>query len=442
MSQHDMEVSIGDANTGPTWRVQFNAALQALASCSSGDSPPTTTYPLQLWADTLSGRLKQRNAANTDWFDRGPLDQDVASGVISGLVATAGGTADAITLALTPAMTALTATPIWWRATGANTSTTPTVQRDALVAKTLVKGNNLPLSLGDIPGAGAWMCSQYDATFDKEVLLNPAKAVSRSSVRQTVLSGPVNINGIASFGGATGSTTVTATGTLSVTAAGGSDAGGDNDRAAVITNPSWTGLSTNGTMYLYLDIAADGTVTTGSTALQPIYQEGGTYSTTSGQATFNIQEMIMKVGNGSAASQVYRVFVGEVTVAGGVVTAITWYALRGRYRAPLGGSAYPAAATRVTFAHNLGVPNPIAQHIMQCIATDLGFSVGESVDVGSFSSSTGTVNRALFNDRLEVGMIDNAATPYTVNRATAAFAAITRANWNYRPKVTRSWGGS
>lgn len=93
-------------------------------------------------------------------------------------VAASGGTADAVTLTLTPTQTAFAPGPTWWRATAANATATPTVKRDGLAAKTLVKGNNLPLAAGDIPGAGAWMVSQYDATLGKEVLLNPALGVT------------------------------------------------------------------------------------------------------------------------------------------------------------------------------------------------------------------------------------------------------------------------
>lgn len=178
-------------------------------------------------------------------------------------------------------------------------------------------------------------------------------AVVRGGVRQTVLSGPVDSDGLPAFGGSTGSTTVTASGTLVAAAANGYGATGAVDRVGVISNPSWTGLSTNGTMYLYLDIAANGTCTTGSTTLAPVYQEGGTYSTTSGQFTFNASEMIGKVGDGSAANQMYRVFVGQVTVSGNVVTAITWYALRGRYESPWFAVA---ASTAYARSHNIGTP--------------------------------------------------------------------------------------
>lgn len=92
------------------------------------------------------------------------------------------GTANAITAVFSPAITTFDNGPVFWRALGDNTTTTPTFQRNGLVAKTLVKGNNLPLEIGDIPGAGCWMCSMYDVTLDKEVLLNPAHSVSPSTV--------------------------------------------------------------------------------------------------------------------------------------------------------------------------------------------------------------------------------------------------------------------
>lgn len=169
-------------------------------------------------------------------------------------------------------------------------------------------------------------------------------------VRQTVLSGPVDTSGFSAFGGSTGSTTVTASGALVVTAANGFDAYGPVNRIGQITNPSWTGITASGP--LYIDIAADGTCTTGSTTLFPVYQWGGSYSTTNGQFNFNIQEMTGKVGDGSTATQVYRVFVGEVTVSGGVVTAITWYALQGRYNS---SRFSVAASTSYSKSHKLGV---------------------------------------------------------------------------------------
>lgn len=93
--------------------------------------------------------------------------------------ATAAGTANALTADFSPDYTAWTdGMPLYVRAASANTSTTPTIAIDSLAAKTIVKGNGLPLAAGDIVGAGHWLELQYDATLDKVVLQNPATGVS------------------------------------------------------------------------------------------------------------------------------------------------------------------------------------------------------------------------------------------------------------------------
>lgn len=71
MSQHDMNV---DNGAGVAVRADLNNALKALASQSSGAAAPSPTFPAQVWADTGTGRLMQRNAANSAWVDKGPID--------------------------------------------------------------------------------------------------------------------------------------------------------------------------------------------------------------------------------------------------------------------------------------------------------------------------------------------------------------------------------
>lgn len=75
MSQHDMTV---DNGAGVAVRTDINLALKALASQSSGASAPTPTFPAQIWADTGTGRLRQRDAANANWVDKGPIDGAMA----------------------------------------------------------------------------------------------------------------------------------------------------------------------------------------------------------------------------------------------------------------------------------------------------------------------------------------------------------------------------
>lgn len=65
MSQNDFSLA---NDTGANFRADANAALQALASISSGGSAPGTPYSYQPWADTTSGVVKRRNAANSGWL--------------------------------------------------------------------------------------------------------------------------------------------------------------------------------------------------------------------------------------------------------------------------------------------------------------------------------------------------------------------------------------
>lgn len=105
-------------------------------------------------------------------------------------VANAGGTADAITGTYTPAVTALTGgLTLYVRAASSNATTTPTFSPNGLTAKTIVKGANQVLSIGDIAGSGHWVELQYDSTLDKWVLLNPATGVAASGLPQNYLTG-------------------------------------------------------------------------------------------------------------------------------------------------------------------------------------------------------------------------------------------------------------
>lgn len=91
------------------------------------------------------------------------------------------GTADAITAAFNPAIDGLVAgMTLYVRATAASATTTPTFTpaSGVIAAKTIVKGNNLPLAVADVAGAGHWLMLQYDQTLDKWVLLNPATGVT------------------------------------------------------------------------------------------------------------------------------------------------------------------------------------------------------------------------------------------------------------------------
>jgi hypothetical protein len=71
MAQHDYDIANG---TGAAVRSDINNALAAIVSQNSGTSEPATMYAYQIWADTTTGELKLRNAANNAWITLRRLD--------------------------------------------------------------------------------------------------------------------------------------------------------------------------------------------------------------------------------------------------------------------------------------------------------------------------------------------------------------------------------
>jgi hypothetical protein len=67
MAQHDMVL---DDAAGIAFRADLNNALAAIVSNNSGATEPATLYAYMWWADTASGWLKQRNAANNAWVNK------------------------------------------------------------------------------------------------------------------------------------------------------------------------------------------------------------------------------------------------------------------------------------------------------------------------------------------------------------------------------------
>lgn len=65
MAQHDYNIANA---TGATVRADINNVLNAIVSQNSSTTEPSTTFAYMLWADTTSGNMKIRNAANTAWI--------------------------------------------------------------------------------------------------------------------------------------------------------------------------------------------------------------------------------------------------------------------------------------------------------------------------------------------------------------------------------------
>jgi hypothetical protein len=84
MAQHDYILA---NQSGAAFRSDLNNGLAAIVSQNSGAAQPSTTYAYQWWADTTTGLLKLRNAANNAWITVGTLaDANL------GLLSLAGGT--------------------------------------------------------------------------------------------------------------------------------------------------------------------------------------------------------------------------------------------------------------------------------------------------------------------------------------------------------------
>lgn len=144
-----------------------------------------------------------KNLANRTTYLKAQVDAMQAGnatkiGVRDGLynAAVVGGAADALTASFTPAVTALVnGATLHVRGISANATATPTLAVNGLAAKTIVKGNNLPLVAGDIAGAGHWLELQYDILLDAFVLQNPAFGISGLSVADFAADQLLGING-------------------------------------------------------------------------------------------------------------------------------------------------------------------------------------------------------------------------------------------------------
>ena len=65
MATHDYVLA---NQSGSSFRTDLNNALAAVVSNNSNATEPSTKYAYELWADTNSGYLKIRNAANNAWI--------------------------------------------------------------------------------------------------------------------------------------------------------------------------------------------------------------------------------------------------------------------------------------------------------------------------------------------------------------------------------------
>ena len=83
MATHDYVLA---NQSGSSFRTDLNNALAAVVSNNSNATEPSTQYSYELWADTNSGYLKIRNAANNAWIQLFKLDGTLSDIPVEGTV--------------------------------------------------------------------------------------------------------------------------------------------------------------------------------------------------------------------------------------------------------------------------------------------------------------------------------------------------------------------
>jgi hypothetical protein len=254
MAQHDYILANA---AGASFRADANNALAAIVSQNSGPNQPNPTFAYQLWADTTTGLLKLRNAANNAWLTIGTLaDANL------GLLSLAGGTmTGAITFAGTQPTATTAAAGIVQLDSGISSTSetraaTPKAVKDAKDAAAasaaatylplaaagyrnlLINANPITNQRGYVSGTATTVANQY--TLDRWRVVTSGQAISwtdSANVRTvTAPAGGVEqvIEGLSVIGGTyalnwTGTATATINGASvakggNVTLAGGADA--------------------------------------------------------------------------------------------------------------------------------------------------------------------------------------------------------------------------
>lgn len=269
--------------------------------------------------------------------------------------------------------------------------------------------------------------------------------MSYSPVRQTALNGPIDIatlwpaflkmDGVP-LGYVPVTQLISHVHPLIVTAAGGFGPTGALDRIGVSTaNLTWPAVPVTDyfSFHLYVDVHADGTLTTGHTPLEPIYQEAGVPSTAAGQHTYNVLEAKMFVGDGHTAKQVWRVFLGYGwgSAEQGRITGFRLFGYLGRWTSapwpfPLPGSSY-----RLDDTH---LPGRLyrAEWRAICLANDGNYWPPSELPLSSFDG--------YFTEVIDIyTRVDAANVPPQILDDNGNRVAAHPDRWNLRCYLTRTW---
>lgn len=405
--------------------------------------------------DIRSDQMCVAEYDGTQW----QLVSNLGNGAWDRFAETAGTNGLAYTATFAPTVSALTngtRVVVKWNITNTGEVTFAPDGRDP---KAVRKGADAALVAGDIVdnqisellydtsangGAGAWL------------ITGPTTATTRTTVpvRQCVLSCSVASTGLPNYATGVGGTAISFqncdTTPLVIAFAAGYDSSGAVDYVATVnTNTSnvWTGLSTDGTYYLWVDRnTTTGALTYGKTAtlLRPSYVNGGSAATIDTQHTFLINSMTMWVGNGTTASQVQRVFLGEVVVAANKVSSITLYMPRGQFQSGTDDAMGAINAnTTYTQTHQLGVTPRQIRWVIVCGTADLNYAVGDELPVTSMLSTTAYLNvvseGANATSAYLVTSFAVSANAGLLDKTGYSVANITAARWTMRCYAWRGW---
>lgn len=201
-----------------------------------GQGQPTTTLPMAGFRHTNVGT----GVARSDYAALGQVQDGSTNWTV------AGGSSDAITATYTPALTVLVDGQLcWFRATAANTTTTPTFSPNSLTARTITLRGGGSLAPGSIPGNLAECILRYNSANTRWELLNPSQATTRqvltsgTSATYTTPSGAIQLKiRMVGGGGGGGGTASDGTGSNGLS-------GGNSSFNSIVANGGAGGTASN-----------------------------------------------------------------------------------------------------------------------------------------------------------------------------------------------------
>lgn len=404
----------------------FNAFTADIATALStamfkdGQATPTANIPLGGYKLTNVGAA----TALTDAATLLSLQNGV--GVY---VATVGGTADAITLTASPAITAYVAGQAFFFKAGSTNTTAVTVAISGLATKAIQR-NGSALVAGNIV-ANRWYRLTYDGTaFQMEQLSAPEAGLTMTGAintqRATVASAATTSAIWAAEGNEidfTGTATITdfpaapqagaeriliCAGACIFTHAGNISVQGAANHTAAAGDIVRVHALTTTTFRLTVQ-KADGT---------PVVVTDATLSTsdiTTNNASTSKHGFLKKLDNTATNFMNGQ---GNWSAPSGILTAGTSAVMN-----PF------TVNTSTNYAHGLGVTPVFEDVYLECLTSELGYAIGDRIKVGLWTVATES-GFIYTKDATNIGIITGAAAPRAINRATpAGNVALTATSW-------------